>query len=47
MENTHLHAILETGVQARASDWYIREDNPVMLRVDGGLVEMSDVVASK
>lgn len=47
MENTHLHAILETGVQARASDWYIRENNPVMLRVDGGLVEMSDVVASK
>ncbi len=37
-----LRAILETGVQAGASDWHIREGSPVALRVDAQLVEISD-----
>ena len=47
METLRLRAILETGVEARASDWYIRENAPVMLRIDGGLTHMSDVVTPK
>ena len=37
-----LRAILETGVQAGASDWHIREGATVALRVDSKLVEISD-----
>ncbi len=47
METIRIRAILETGVEARASDWYIRENSPVMLRIDGGLKNLSDVVTSK
>lgn len=42
-----LRAILETGVQARASDWHIREDSTVVLRVDSQLVEVADFIPSK
>jgi twitching motility protein PilT len=42
MAVSKLRAILETGVQNRASDWHIRENSPVYLRVDSGLVEISD-----
>ncbi len=47
MPVTRLRAVLETGVQARASDWHIREGSSVVLRVDGSLVEISDFVVSK
>jgi twitching motility protein PilT len=46
MEGT-LSAVLETGVQAGASDWYIRETSPVTLRVDGKLVTISDFEATR
>lgn len=45
MEGT-LAAVLETGIQAGASDWYIREEHPVTLRVDGKLVPITDFVAT-
>ena len=44
MAKTKLRAILETGVQARASDWHIREGSTVVLRVDAKLVEIHDFV---
>ncbi len=47
MSVTKLRAILETGVNARASDWHIREGSPVALRVDAQLVEISDFIVSK
>ncbi|HAR66306.1 MAG TPA: twitching motility protein [Lentisphaeria bacterium] len=34
--------ILETGIEAGASDWHIRENSTVILRVDAQLVEISD-----
>jgi twitching motility protein PilT len=40
-------AILETGVQAGASDWHIREDSTVALRVNGSLHEISDFTPDK
>ena len=42
-----LRAILETGVQARASDFHIRQDSTIVLRVDSQLVEVADFVPSK
>ena len=47
MAKTKLRAILETGVQARASDWHIREGSSIVLRVDAQLVEISDFIAKK
>lgn len=47
MEGTKISAILETGVTAGASDWYIREGSPVMLRVDSKLVAISDFTATR
>ncbi len=44
---TKLRAILETGVQARASDWHIRENATICLRVDAQLVEVADFIPSK
>ena len=47
MAISKFHAILETGVQAGASDWHIREDSTVVLRVDGSLHEISDFVPTR
>ncbi len=47
MPSTKFRSILETGVQAGASDWHIREGSSVVLRVDSQLVEISDFVAEK
>jgi twitching motility protein PilT len=47
MTKTKLHAILETGVQAGASDWHIREGSTVALRVDAKLVEIADFMVTK
>ncbi len=46
MPNSVLHDILELGVNSRASDWHIKEDSPVTIRIDGRLVD-TDMVASK
>lgn len=40
---TGLHDILMTGVQAGASDWHIRQDSTVGLRIDGTLGEVDFV----
>ena len=40
-------AILETGIEAGASDWHIREGSTVVLRVDAQLVEISDFIVTK
>ena len=40
MVRSSLHDILATGVAEGASDWHIREDCNVVLRVDGTLVEV-------
>lgn len=45
--SSKLHPILETGVQARASDWHIREGSTIILRVDADLHEVADFVPSK
>ncbi|RMD73738.1 MAG: twitching motility protein, partial [Lentisphaerae bacterium] len=42
-----LRAILETGVQARASDWHIREGSTIVLRVDAQLVEVADFIPTR
>lgn len=42
MGKSAFRAILETGIEAGASDWHIREDSTVILRVDAQLVEISD-----
>jgi pilus retraction protein PilT len=34
-----LHDILELGVQSNASDWHIKENSPVNLRIEGKLVD--------
>lgn len=47
MSVSKFRAILETGVQAGASDWHIREGATVALRVDARLVEIADFVVSK
>jgi twitching motility protein PilT len=44
---TKLRAILETGIQARASDWHIRENATICLRVDSQLVEVADFIPSR
>ncbi|MCH2174954.1 MAG: PilT/PilU family type 4a pilus ATPase [Lentisphaeria bacterium] len=44
---TKLRAILETGVQARASDWHIREGSTVVLRVDAQLVEVANFIPTR
>jgi twitching motility protein PilT len=40
MVRSSLHDVLATGVAEGASDWHIREDSNVVLRVDGSLVEV-------
>ena len=40
MANSALHDVLATGVHEGASDWHIREDANVGLRIDGRLVEI-------
>jgi len=35
-----LHDVLEMGVEAGASDWHVRQDSTVVLRVDGQLTEI-------
>ncbi len=47
MAVSKFRAILETGVNARASDWHIREGATVVLRVDAQLVEITDFVTTK
>ena len=46
MVKSSLHNVLATGVAEGASDWHIREDSNVVLRVDGNLVEV-DFVTSR
>jgi twitching motility protein PilT len=45
--HSKFRAILQTGIQAGASDWHIREGSTVVLRVDAQLVEISDFTATK
>ena len=40
MVSSILHDVLATGVQEGASDWHIREDSNVGLRIAGSLVEL-------
>ncbi len=47
MAVTKFRAILETGIQAGASDWHIREGATVSLRVDSKLVEIADFLVTK
>ena len=42
-----LNSILVTGVQEGASDWHIRENSTVVLRVDGSLLEIEGFVPDK
>jgi len=44
MSQSKFQAILEAGVEGGASDWHIREDSTVTLRIDSGLVEIADFV---
>jgi twitching motility protein PilT len=44
---TKLRPILEAGVNNRASDFHIRENSTIVLRVDGELVEISDFVPDR
>ena len=46
MVRSSLHDVLATGVAEGASDWHIREDSNVVLRVDGNLIEV-DFVTSR
>jgi twitching motility protein PilT len=46
MAKSSMHDILATGVAEGASDWHIRENSNVVLRVDGSLVEV-DFVTSR
>jgi len=47
MPQSKFQAILEAGVEGGASDWHIREDSTVALRIDAGLVEIADFVPDK
>ena len=47
MPTTNFREILEAGVEAGASDWHIRQDSSVVLRVDGHLHEVSGFVPDK
>ncbi len=42
-----LHDVLSTGVEEGASDWHIRENRPVGLRIDQQLVELDFVTDSE
>ena len=46
MVRSSLHDVLATGVAEGASDWHIRENSNVALRVDGSLIEV-DFVTSR
>ena len=39
-----LHDVLEMGVEAGASDWHVRQDSTVVLRVDGQLTEIEGFI---
>jgi twitching motility protein PilT len=42
-----MNSILVTGVQEGASDWHIRENSTVVLRVDGALLEIEGFIPDK
>ena len=42
-----LNSILVTGVQEGASDWHIRENSTIVLRIDGGLHEIEGFVPDR
>ncbi len=42
-----LNSILVTGVQEGASDWHIRENYPIVLRIDGTLHEIEGFIPDK
>lgn len=39
MGESAIHDLLELGVNSNASDWHIKEGHPVILRIEGGLVD--------
>ena len=43
MANTCLHELLKAGVDAGASDWHIRQDERIFVRVDGQICEMEGI----
>jgi len=47
MAQTKFHDLLAAGVEAGASDWHIREDSTVVLRVDGELREIEGFIPDK
>jgi twitching motility protein PilT len=47
MPATTFREILQIGVECNASDWHIREDSTVILRVDGSLREIEGFVPDK
>ncbi len=47
MAATSFAPLLATGVEAGASDWHIRQDSTVILRVDGRLIEVEGFVTTK
>lgn len=46
MARSIMHDILELGVNSRASDWHIKENAPVTIRIDSRLIG-TDMVATK
>lgn len=47
MAKTCLHELLKAGVDAGASDWHIRQDQRIFVRVDGQICEMEGVKLDK
>ncbi|NOY81308.1 MAG: PilT/PilU family type 4a pilus ATPase [Kiritimatiellaeota bacterium] len=43
MSRTCLHELLQAGVEAGASDWHIRQDERIFVRIDGQICEMENV----
>lgn len=43
MPRTPLHDVLEAGVDEEASDWHIRQDRPITVRIGGAIEEMDFV----
>ncbi len=43
MSVSKLHDILKEGVSKGASDWHIREESPVGLRIDGEMTTMDTI----
>lgn len=46
MPTSIMHDVLELGVNSRASDWHIKEDSPIAIRIDSRLVD-TDMVSTK